>query len=453
MIVFGKNVAERVIEYCSVKYGFDKEEAMKEMNIEYGKKEKKERSEKKEKNNIVLPFSGGKKEGCCGGLEKSHGLYTQCEKKVKDKKYCSKCEKTVEKYGTIEDRMKSDLMDYTDKEGNKVVAYKKIMKKLKLTEEVVREEAKKQGLTINEIHFEELNEGKRGRPKAEKEPKEKALKKGRPKKSKKVVDVEGETDDLFASLVASANESEDIPLENPHLEPNEEPNEVESESPPLEPNEEPKEVDKEALKQQKEAEKAQKEALKQQKEAEKAQKEAEKAQKEAEKAQKEAEKEALKQQKEALKQQKEAEKAQKEAEKEAKKAAKKDSDLAPPLPKVDKKTKKAAKTDSDLAPPLPKVDLAQPLPKVDLAPPFPKVDSAQPLPKVDLAPPLPKVEEEEPDVVKKIEFEGVKYLKSKKSGIIYNMDQDVVGKWCDATNKIIFEDPEDEESEDEYEDE
>jgi hypothetical protein len=70
-----------------------------------------------------------------------------------------------------------------------------------------------------------------------------------------------------------------------------------------------------------------------------------------------------------------------------------------------------------------------------------------------------KVEEpeEEPDVVKKFEHEGKKYLKSKKSGIIYdytewtqNQEQVVVGKWNESKNKIDFNKAADEESEEEY---
>ena len=60
-----------------------------------------------------------------------------------------------------------------------------------------------------------------------------------------------------------------------------------------------------------------------------------------------------------------------------------------------------------------------------------------------------KVDEEEADVVKRIDYEGKKYLKSKKTGIIYNMDQDVVGKWNNETKKIDF--MEEEECESEYE--
>jgi len=61
-----------------------------------------------------------------------------------------------------------------------------------------------------------------------------------------------------------------------------------------------------------------------------------------------------------------------------------------------------------------------------------------------------KVEEEEADVVKRFEFEGVKYLKSKKTGEVYNMDQDVVGKWDEKNNKIEFAECESEEEEEEY---
>jgi len=60
--------------------------------------------------------------------------------------------------------------------------------------------------------------------------------------------------------------------------------------------------------------------------------------------------------------------------------------------------------------------------------------------------------EEEPpqvDVVNKIDFQGTTYLKSKNTGIIYNMDQDVVGKWNENTKTIDFEEEEEEEYEEE----
>ena len=55
--------------------------------------------------------------------------------------------------------------------------------------------------------------------------------------------------------------------------------------------------------------------------------------------------------------------------------------------------------------------------------------------------------EEEADVVRKFDFEGKSYYKSKKSGVIYNMDQEVVGKWNEERNEIDFEEEEEEEEE------
>ena len=330
---FGSNVAREVLRKYSEEYGFDLEDAIK--GIEYVVK-KKVSSESREvvKSLFALPIRE-KKDGCCGGLLKNHGLYTQCESmKLMDNGYCSTCNKQGKKYGTIEEREKVGAMDYIDPRGNKPIAYKKYMKKHNLSEEQVLEEAGKQGVTIDRIHFAEVStESKRGRPKTEKEAKEPKGdgKKGRPRKSKKVIDVEGETDDLFASLVASAETEEVLEAE--------------------------KEVVLEA----------EKEVVL---EAKKAEKEAKKATEKAEKATK---------------------KATEKAEKEAKKATEKKT-----VKKVDeKKTEEKVTTEEE-------------------------------------------EDDEEPDVVKKIEFNGIKYLKSKNTGIIYNIEQDIVGKWCDATNSVIL---------------
>ena len=45
------------------------------------------------------------------------------------------------------------------------------------------------------------------------------------------------------------------------------------------------------------------------------------------------------------------------------------------------------------------------------------------------------------------EYKGVKYLKSENTGVIYNMDEDVVGKWNEKTKGIDFHDVEEEEEE------
>ena len=140
----------------------------------------------------------------------------------------------------------------------------------------------------------------------------------------------------------------------------------------------------------------------------KAEKEEEKqkklAEKEAEKQKKLAEKEAEKQKKLA---EKEAEKQKKLAEKEAAKKNKKPS------------TKKSEKKEVTTTP----------------------VEAI-----VNVVPP----KEEEQDVVRKFEYEGVTYLKSKLTGVIYNMDQELIGKWNEETKKIDFEEFDDEEEEDEY---
>jgi hypothetical protein len=107
----------------------------------------------------------------------------------------------------------------------------------------------------------------------------------------------------------------------------------------------------------------------------------------------------------------------------------KEADPAKEAEKQKKAEEKAAKA---LAPPLPKVDKKK---SKDLAPPLSKVES--------------KVEEEAADVVRKFEHEGKSYYKSKNSGVIYNMEQEVVGKWNEERNAIDFEE---EEEEEEYDD-
>jgi hypothetical protein len=279
----------------------------------------------------------------------------------------------VPEYGTIEMRKAVGIFEYIDPKGRKPVAYTKVMKKYNLTEEQVLEEAKKLNMVINPEHFvTPETEVKRGRPKTvEKEPKEKGTR-GRPKKSKKVVEIDGENEDLFATLVATANEeSEDVKSEDVKSE------DVKSED--------LKKAENEAKLAAKAEEKAAKEAAKAQ----------EKAAKEAAKAEEKAAKEAAKAQEKAAK---EAAKAEKEAAKEAAKAEKEAK-----LAEKASKPAKASKAVKEVAKEVAKEEVVE--------------------------------EDEEPDVVKKIEFEGKKYLKSKKTGIIYdyneytkNGEQVVVGK-------------------------
>jgi flagellar biosynthesis GTPase FlhF len=258
---------------------------------------------------------------------------------------------------------------------------------------------------------------KRGRPKAEKAVKVSSGVKGRPKKTKKVVEIDGEEDDLFASLVAesingcAATKTEVAPEV---VTVNAAPEVVVSEV-----------VVSEVVVSEAAVEVAVSEVAVEVKVPEKAAKTQDKAAKEQEKAAKLAAKEQEKAAKEQEKAAKEQEKAAKLAAKEQEKAAK----------EQEKAAKLAAKSEAKAAKPAEKPAAAK-------APANDETSAA--------------------DVVKKIEFEGKKYLKSKKTGIVYDYeeyvksgDQVIVGKWNDATNKLDFESAksEGEESEDEYDEE
>ena len=407
------------IKECAARYGFSAEEALLGLNLSSvsavvvaEKKSRKARVEGRadvDKPKVVraafpLPYNGEMNETCCFGLRLCEGLYTQCRVARKgDSSFCKVCEEVADKnngvptYGTIQERKAcyDSNVEFKDPKGKSPVAYSRVMRKHKLTEAQVVEEAGKLNMIINPVHFTAVEtETKRGRPKAaNKAPKEPKGAKGRPKKSKKVLEIDGGEDDLFATLLAEANAESSGSDEVPTIA-----SEAEVEI-AVKPKETKKKVSKDAAKEAEKATKAQ------EKEAEKAKKEAEK---EAEKKLKEAEKAT----KAAEKATKAAEKATKAAEKEAEKAAKEAEKAAKEAAKALKEAEKAAKS----------------------------------------APPAASIADDEPDVVKRFEFEGKKYLKSKKTGIIYNMDQDVIGKWNEATNKIDFTDA-DEEVEEAYEEE
>jgi len=381
-----------------------------------------------------LPFSGALKEECCHALRQNSGLYTQCaNEKCESERYCGQCSKQAEKsetgapeYGTIESRMSVGLQDYVDSKGRKPVHYTKIMKKLSLTESQVMELANKHCIKVDSSHFvAPVDASKRGRPKSEKaanSAKARSGVKGRPKKEKKVVQIAGDEDDLFANLVAQANQVSPADSDAEEEDAVEVPAEVAVEvaavevpaveAPAVEvPVVEVPAVEVPAV--EVAAAKVVKTAA--DKAAEKADKDAQKA---ADKAAKEAEKEAQKAEKEA---QKAAEKAAKEAEKEAQKAAK---DAEKEAQKAAKDAEKAAKEAQKAA------------------------EKAKP------------VATDEAEVVKKIEFAGNKYLKSKKTGIVYDYaeyvktgDQIVVGQWNPETSAIDFKKAcdDEEESEEEYE--
>ena len=320
-----------VLEELSVIYGFDKEEAERHLNlgsvsiverVAKAPKAPKVAKAKAVKASFPLPFSGEFAEKCCFGLRQNHGLYTQCQVARKgESSYCKSCQAQADKntsgepdYGTIKSRLAVGPMDFKDPNGKSPVAYAKIMKKLKLSEEQVREEAGKLGITISDVHFivEEPVKKLVKASKADKSSSEaQEKKKGRPKKEKKVLEVEGATNDLFASLVAEANSSSEDEEEEEEAQVVLKKANVEAKA--------AKEAEKKAALAKKEEEKA---ALLAQKEAALAKKAEEKALKEAEKFAKEAEKAAALKKKEEEKLVKEQAKAAKDSKKSAKSSKK-----------------------------------------------------------------------------------------------------------------------------------
>jgi hypothetical protein len=336
-----KSVCE-MIEECGRMYNFDGKEALIKLNLE------KEKVKKEKKEKMLLPFNGKKNEGCCNGIVKNHGLYTQCVKKVDG--YCKSCES--QPYGNIEDRVKVGLYEYKDPKGKSPKRYLEVLNKKKISKDEIMAWLGRENMEIAESHLLECVEKvKRGRPKSEKKVKEHTGKKGRPKKEKKVVELPNEEDDLFANLVAQAQAQVQAEVEA----------EVEVEVQAEVQSEVQSEVQ---------------------------------AQVQAKEIVKEVAKEVVKKVKEVK--------------------PKKEKGEATAKKGRPKKEKKTVEVSSSVTP----------------------------------GPSIVVEEEQEADVVKKIEFEGKFYYKSKKSGIIYNMDQDVVGKWDEETERINFEE---EETEDDYE--
>ena len=177
----------------------------------YGEyEEMKERVEKYKEKRIVLPWSG-ESEGC-KEIKYNMGLYTQCGEEGGER--CKSCEKECMKkgekrYGTIEERKRSGILEYKDPRGKGVVRYIEIMRKLNLTKEEVLEEGKRRGVKVAECHFEEKSV-KRGRPKKEKEIVSEKKKRGRPRKEKEMVSNKA-GEELIASLLNETKvEREDV---------------------------------------------------------------------------------------------------------------------------------------------------------------------------------------------------------------------------------------------------
>jgi len=203
-----KEVAKELIKDCCLRNNLNVEEELRivenlKIVEKQSKKEKKSKNPKKE-SKIPMPFlkSSIKEDGCCG-LSYNHGLFTQCVgNKMENSSYCCSCQSEAEKNtsgepnnGTVSSRLEKELYEFKDPKGRKAISYLKVLEKLKLTKESALTEANRLNIEINEAHLTELV-------------KEKKITRGRPKKSRKIVEAENVTD-LFAKLTADV--SEEIP--------------------------------------------------------------------------------------------------------------------------------------------------------------------------------------------------------------------------------------------------
>ncbi len=441
--MIGGIVCEAITQ-CGSVHNFDASEMIRSMNLEdimrasSNKKVLKEKVVKekvvkekvvkekvvKEKSKFPMPFNGFSSDECCSALRQNHGLYTQCETGVNEPGFCKKCGPEPI-YGTIQQRLDVGIMEFRDPKGKSPTPFVKVLKKLKISREDVEQEADNLNIKINDIHFEEEEEVEK-------------KEKGRPKKPRRKIELADDSTDLFAALVAKANEdSQDEDSSSEET--------VKSVKSVLDSvvdaivDAEKEEV-KQAKIQKKEEEAAAKAVLKQAEIQKKAEKEALK-QAEIQKKEEEAAAKAVLKQAEILKKEtaKQAEIQKKEDERVEKEAAKqKIAELKAEMEKLTAKKSSKAKKDSSDSETEKKV--AKPAEK----------KAAKPAEKKAAKTKVEVEEEEVADVVKRFEFEGVKYLKSKNTGIVYNLEQDVVGKWNEKTSKIDFEEAGSEEEEDEY---
>ena len=399
-----KNYMRVAVGELSLSYNFDLEEGLSLLGeIVVEKEGSRKVRAKRVVPSILLPWCGVVMEDWCKGVRYNRGLFSQCTNAPKDGSYCKTCSKSVKdgvpSYGLITERNNAD---WCCPKGKKPVRYSKIMEKINVSKEQAIAEASKMGWTIEDEQFEVLK-SRKGRPsKKTKETDGEPKKRGRPKKTKPVVEAAGTGDDLIAQLVQQAQQQNDnLPVATVNVAVTDDLEveaDIEAEVVPevvaeVEPEVEAK-VEAKVVKKPKTVKKSAEE-----KAAEKQAKADAKAQEKADaKALKEAEKEAAK----ALKA---AEKKAKADEKKAKAAAKKQSK---------KKDESPIEESSDEEDPIEELELKMEEIVLD--------------------------EEDEDDSVEVIKFthEGVEYLRD-GDGAVYDMEsQEEVGEWDEESNTLTL---------------
>jgi hypothetical protein len=223
--ILAQQRVRKVVSELSSMYGFNKEDAERELKLDELRVDVIENKVKK-KVTVLLPFCGEINRECCYGIRLNHGLYTQCSNDITDntrrEPLCSTCNKQVEKnsngeptYGYVTTRLEKGE-NFRDPKGKAAVNYGNIMEKLNITRDVAVKAAAEFGWTIPESQF-QVKRATRGRPKKdatavdtaseiseEDLPQSEKKARGRPKKDKKVVS-SNTGDDLIQDLVEKAN--------------------------------------------------------------------------------------------------------------------------------------------------------------------------------------------------------------------------------------------------------
>jgi hypothetical protein len=318
--------------------------------------------------------------------------------------FCKGCQTEADKNasgcpdcGTVASRLATDLYSFKDPKGRSPVSYAKLLEKLKLSVEDALTEAGNKNIELSEDHFTVVEKSS----------------KGRPKKTAKQVETSDNAGDLFAKLTAEHEEEDMFVIAD----------DSSKASNKAKLSDEEKALKKAALEEERAAKKLQREAaIALEKEAKKVErdtkaaleKEAKKVEREAKAAEEKAAREAKAAEEKAARETKAAEeKAAREAKVAEEKAAREAKRLLEKQAKKDLKKTSSPKT----------------TPVVVVAP---------------VSPPVKKVG----ITVSRLEFKGIKYLKS-ENNMLYNPEtREEVGIW-DPETKTIKELPEDEDEEEE----
>jgi len=205
-----KESNEGLIRNLASKYGFNVEEEL-ELLVEDMKAQSREKMERKKPTgkSVPLPYDGTIWDDCCKAIKPYHGLYSQCTNKRGDEEYCASCtkmEKNGKLVGNISEREEQGD-EWRDPKGRKPVNYLKVLRYLHLTREDVDAYLLREDLHISEKHFieEEKSRARKAKSAAtsDTDSEKESKKRGRPKKSEKVVEV-STTENLFDTLISDA---------------------------------------------------------------------------------------------------------------------------------------------------------------------------------------------------------------------------------------------------------